>query len=194
MATRLGGLGDKYVPGLTLTMPIGELADGKEQDFVIPLASAELGAWCHLAAQAAGAVRGLSESSSDAEIRAAVERVERIPVGDDELTMPQRTLGTAYQEMATAGVLDPFITYAGATAFAWILAGEEKAAEFWNSGGELGKAGNRAERRAQERADTRSTRTDGVGSTLSPDNTSGTTTRKKSRRRGKGGASRGTRS
>lgn len=191
---KLGGLAEHFQPGLEMNLPLGDPAlnpNVEWRPFRVPLASAELGAWCHLASQAGAAIHGLSESSTDDEIRAAMERIEKIPTSDTEVPLPQKVLREAYTEMATAGVPDPYITHAGMTAFVWILAGEERAEEYWKSGRSLGKAGNREERRAQARAATRSTRTAAADRTPSPDSTNGTNDPLKSKRRKKGRGSAG---
>lgn len=191
---KLGGLREFFDAGLTLSLPVGNPDDDVEQEFTIPLASAELGAWCHLAAQAGAAMRiALSETSTDEDMQAAVARVEALPQSKPgDPTMPQRTLGTAYDEMVAAGVKDAYITFAGATAFAWILGGEEHAERYWTSGGnpKALRPTNRAERRAT--ANTRTTSTAKAGGATSPASTSGTSTRQRSRRGGTGRRSAGT--
>lgn len=160
MATKLGGLGEFFSPGLTLTVPG---PDEVERDYVVPLASAELGLWCRLAA--------------------AGERDKLPELPGEEMTLAQRVLGTAYDQMRADGVADAYIEFCGETAFIWIISGDEAAETYWKSGGDPERLarGNRADRRAAAKAGGTSTGED--GGTRPQASTSGTTSRTRSGRR-----------
>lgn len=175
---------DQYFdPGLTLAdVPV---RDGTLREYVIPLPSAELGLWCQRAAQAAGLI---DAASTDEEARAAVARVEALPELDGDLTLSERTLGAAYAQMMADGVSHPHIQFCGATAYVWIIGGEEAAERYWKAGGrpEARGPGNRAERRASGKTST------GVETgARSQASTTGTTSRQRSRSNGRGSRSRG---
>lgn len=191
MAGKLTGLSKFFDPGLELSLPTGR--GDEERPYVIPLASAETGLWCQMAAQAGAAMhRALDENSTEAEMQAAIERVEAMPAeGVGAPTLAQRTLGTAYDKMVADGIADAYIQFAGATAFAWIVGGEEQAERFWRSGGnpKAGSPANRAERRAEAKHTTSTGRADATRSAAS---TSGTTSRTRSRRSGRARRSPGT--
>lgn len=182
---RLEDLSDYFAPGLVLTV-LG-------REYTVPLASAELGLWCRLVAQATGQ---LDAASSEEEIRAAAERIEALPElpGGGEQTLAQRVLGEVYHQMVADKVPDPYVEYCGVTAYLWIVAGEEAAAKWWRSGGrpEALRPGNRADRRAA--AKTGGSRTAGAGKTRSAASTSGTRSRMKSPSVSGAKASRGGRS
>lgn len=169
MAQKLADLGRYFDPGLTLTVL------GKE--YTLPLPSADLGLWCRLVAQVAGDVNA---ASTDEEMQAAVDRIDALPglPGGKDVTLPERVLGDVYAQMVTDQVPDPFIQMCGSTAYVWILAGEDKAAEFWTSGGrpEALSPANRQTRRAQRGQ----TSTGAANATRAPASTSGTTSRKTS--------------
>lgn len=139
MTTKLADLDEYFSPGLTLTVR------GKE--YVVPLASAELGLWCRAIATATGEI---TAASTEAEIRDAVARVESLPQLDGEMSLAQRLLGTTYAEMTADDVPDVYIEFCAATAYIWIIAGEDQAAAYWQAGGrpEAHRPGNRASRRA----------------------------------------------
>ncbi|MET0492920.1 MAG: hypothetical protein ABW000_07280 [Actinoplanes sp.] len=167
-----------FSPGLTLTVLGGE--------YTLPLPSAELGLWCRRIAQSAGEVSAAStdEELEEATGRAAA-RVEALPVLADDLTFEQRLLGPAYERMLADKVPDPYIQFCAQTAYIWIIAGEDAAARYWTSGGHPEKAAgpnNRAGRRAAAK-----TSTGAANVTPSPVSTSGTSSRRKSRRSGRGG-------
>lgn len=167
---------DQYLnPGLILTV--------KGREYTVPLPSAELGLWCRRGTVAMG---DINAASTDAEMQAAVDRMQQLPaLPGEDLTMSQRMLGTAYAEMVADGVEDPYIEFCGHTAYIWIIAGEEAAARWWQSGGRPEAQGppNRAARRAVAKAG--ATSTGEAGGTPSPASTSGTTSRRKSGRRRK---------
>jgi hypothetical protein len=159
VATKLGALGEFFSPGLTLTVPG---ADGTERDYVVPLVSAELGLWCRLTA--------------------AGEREQLPELPDGDMTLTQRVLGSAYDQMRADGVADVHIEFCSETAYIWIISGEEAAELYWKSGGDPERLarGNRADRRAAAKAG--GTSTAGDGETKPPASTSGTRSRRKSRR------------
>ena len=168
MPTKLGDLDEYFSPGLTLTVR------GKE--YIVPLASAELGLWCRAVATATGEI---SAASTEAEIRTAVGRVESLPKLDRELTLAQRMLGATYDEMTADDVPDLYIEFCAATAYIWIIAGEDQAAAYWQAGGrpEARSPANRASRRA---ASTGARGTAAAGATPSRASTSGTRSPRKS--------------
>ncbi|RGC68420.1 hypothetical protein C5N14_13620 [Micromonospora sp. MW-13] len=162
MGAKLGDLDEYWSPGLTLTV--------RGREYVVPLASAELGLWCRRLAQITGDVH---TASTEEEMRAAVERIEALPElpGGPDLSLPERVLGPVYQQMADAGVEDPYIQFCGQTGYIWIIGGEEAAERFWKSGGrpEALSPANRQERRAAGRSSTGA-----AGATRTPASTSGT--------------------
>lgn len=171
MPTTLGDLDAYFSPGLELTV--------RGKGYTVPLASAELGLWCRTIAEATGAV---SEDSSPEEMRQAVSRLERLPQLPGEMSLAQRLLGSAYDEMVSDQVPDVYIEFCSATAYIWIIAGEEQAQRYWESGGrpEARRPGNRADRRAEAKAGVNGTAA--ASGTPSPASTSGTRSRKRSRR------------
>ncbi|WKU03756.1 hypothetical protein [Micromonospora sp. HUAS LYJ1] len=175
MGARLGDLDQYWSPGLTLTV------HGRE--YVVPLASAELGLWCRRLAEVTGEVH---RASSDAEMQAAVARIERMPQLPGDLSLPERVLGDVYQQMVDDKIKDPYIQFCGQAAYIWIIGGEEAAERYWTSGGHPEAPGpaNRQERRAQQR--TGGTRTGGGGETQSLASTSGTRSPTTSGRRSRG--------
>lgn len=182
MGTKLGELDEYFNPGLELTV--------LEREYVVPLPSAELGLWCQRVAAATGAI---NEASSEAEVQAAVDRVEALPELDGDLTLAQRTLGETYDQMAADGVPHPYLEFCGQTAYIWIIAGEDAAKRYWTSGGHP-EASRPTPNRAERRAQIGGSRTDAAESTPKPGSTSGTTSRTTSRKRGRGKGSRGRRS
>lgn len=183
MAGKFGDLDQYWQPGLTLTV--------RDKEYVLPLPSAELGLWCRRVASVAGEV---SAAGSAEEVQAAVDAVDALPElpGGKGITLHERVLGDAYQQMVADQVPDPYIQYCGATAYLWILAGEEAAQRYWTSGGRPEAPGpaNRQERRASGQK----TRTGGAAETPLPASTSGTTTRPRSSKGGTRSGSRGRRS
>lgn len=98
---------------------------------------------------------------------------------DQELTLYERALGTAYQQMIDDGVSWPRIKLAGVTSFLFTTAGAEVAEAYWSSGGASqgeAVAPNRAARRAQ----TRSSSTGGASTTRERVSGSGTKSRRSS--------------
>lgn len=170
MAQKLADLGGFFDPGLTLTV--------LDKEYVLPLASAELGLWCRLVAQAAGDVNA---ASTDDEVQAALARVEALPElpGGKDVTLPERVLGNVYQQMVWDKVPDPYIQFCGSTAYIWVLAGTDKAAEFWTSGGRP-EARSPANRETRRRAARGKTSTAVVPETLTPASGSGTKSRRTS--------------
>ncbi|WP_433793937.1 DUF7426 family protein [Actinoplanes sp. CA-252034] len=185
---KLSGLSRYFNPGLELGGVPGR--DGAEREYVVPLASAELGLWCQQLAEVAGRIHA---ASTPHEIQDVVDRIEHdLPKLDGHQTLAQRVLGTAYDQMMTDGVTHAHIQYCGHTAYAWIVGGEEAAARFWTSGGQSGEAArpaNRAERRAAGR-----TNTAAANATNTPASTSGTRSRTRSSRSGRAKGGRGRRS
>lgn len=169
MAQKLGDLGRYFSPGLTLTV-LG-------REYTLPLPSAELGLWCRLVAQVAGDV---TAASTDEQMQAAVDRIEALPElpGGRDVTLPQRVLGDVYEQLVADKVPDPYLQFCGQTAYVWILAGEDKAAEYWTSGGrpEAQRPANRETRRAQRGQ----TSTAAAAATRSAASGSGTRSRKTS--------------
>jgi hypothetical protein len=169
VATKLGDLADYFSPGLSLTV--------RGREYTIPLASAELGLWCRTISEATGAV---DETSTPDEMRRVAERMAKLPELPGEMSLAQRLLGSAYDEMVADRVEDVYIEFCTQTAYIWVIAGEEAAARWWQSGGRpeaLRPATNRAERRAG------GTSTAGDGATRPQASTSGTTSRTRSGRR-----------
>ncbi|WP_320069601.1 hypothetical protein [Micromonospora sp. RTGN7] len=182
MGAKLADLDEYWSPGLELTV--------RGRKYVVPLASAELGLWCRRLAQITGDVH---TASTDADMQAAVERIEALPElpGGPDVSLPERVLGPVYQQMAGDGVEDPYIQFSGQAAYIWIIGGEDAAERFWTSGGRPPEASgptNRKERRAAGSS------TGGAGKTRTPASTSGTRSPKKSAASGPGKASRGRRS
>lgn len=188
MPTTLHDLDQYFEPGLTLTV--------QGHQYTVPLPSAELGLWCQRVATAAGAINA---ASSDAEIQAAVAQVEKLPELDGDLTLAQRMLGPAYDQMVAARVPHPYLEFCGATAYVWTVAGEEAAERFWIAGGRpealRPTPNNRAERRAAQQRKTGGTRTAAETATPKAGSTSGTTSPPTSpssgKRKRRGGRSRG---
>ncbi|MGW4467468.1 DUF7426 family protein [Micromonospora sp. NPDC004704] len=170
MPTLLADLDEYFDPGLTLTV--------QGRQYTVPLASGELGLWCRRMAVATGEIRG---ASTDEEIQAAVDRVNAIPQLPGDLTLPERVLGTAYAEMTSHGVPDAKIQYCAITAYIWIVADEETATRWWESGGrpEAMRPANRAQRRAEQNG---KHRTAVAAGTPSAGSTSGTRSRRRSGR------------
>lgn len=168
MATTLADLDEYFAPGLTLTVL------GKK--YVVPLPSAELGLWCQRVAQAGGAIHA---AATPAEAQAAIDRVNALPELDGDLTLAQRVLGAVYEQLAADKVPHPYIEYCGATAYVWIIAGEEAAERYWTSGGRpealSPTPANRAERRAAGK-----TSTAAAATTRTPVSSSGTKSPRKS--------------
>jgi hypothetical protein len=186
---KLSGLAEYFDPGLELCDVPGR--GGIKRDYVVPLASAELGLWCQMVAEVSGRVHA---ASSAAEIQEIVDRIEReLPdLGDSGRTMAQRTLGDTYLQMMADGVSHAHIQYCGNTAYAWIVGGEEAAERYWTSGGRPGEAhrpANRQERRAVGR-----TNTAVASGTSTQASTSGTTSRTGSSRSGRARGGRGRKS
>lgn len=170
MAAHFGEIAEYFSPGLVLTVL------GKE--YTVPLPSAELGLWCRAVAALTGELSG---SSTPEEMQAAVAKVEKLPKleGDEDLTLSQRMLGTAYADLVADKVKDPYVEFCAATAYIWVISGEEQAARYWQQGGrpEAPRPANRASRRA---ASTGAKGTAAASGTRSPASTSGTRSRKTS--------------
>jgi hypothetical protein len=175
---KLTGLGQYFSPGLELSVPD---ASGTEHDYVVPLASAELGLWCQQLAEVSGRIHA---ASTPAEIQEIVDRIEQeMPRLDGNKTLAQRVLGDAYDQMTADRIPHAYVQYCGNTAYAWIVGGEEAAERYWTSGGRPGEApspANRAERRAAGRMNTAA-----ANETRSPGSSSGTRSRSRSSRRGR---------
>lgn len=178
MGARFGEVDDYFSPGLTVTV--------RQREYVFPLPSGELGLWCRRIAQVAGEV---SDASTEEELREASERararVDELPPlpGADKLSFEQIMLGVSlHTQMLTDAVPDPYILFCAHTAYIWVVGGEAAAERFWTSGGRPEARGpaNRAERRASAK-----TSTGRADETRPQDSTSGTTTRRRSRRRGR---------
>lgn len=170
MPTKLGDLDEYFSPGLVLTVR------GKE--YTVPLASAEAGLWCRRMAVATGQ---LHQSSTEEEMRTAVDQIAAIEQLPGDLSLPQYTLGNTYDQMVADQVPDAYIEFCGMTAYIWIIAGEDAAARWWQSGGRPeAMSPNRAARRAAAR--TGETSTGAASGTRSRANTSGMTSRQKSGR------------
>ncbi|TCB97584.1 hypothetical protein E0H26_11740 [Micromonospora zingiberis] len=190
MAARLTKLSEHFSPGLILADVPGR--DGVEREYTVPLASAELGLWCQTIANA---TMQIHRASTPEDIQQAVTLIEDLPEMDDRTSLERRVLGDAYTQMMTDGVSHQHIAYCAATAYAWILGGDEAAERYWTSGGvpgeAVGPAMNRADRRANQRAGSSPTTSTG-GATTTPRPASGRTTN--SRRGGRGRGRRGGRS
>lgn len=190
MAARLSGLGKYFAPGLVLADVPGR--DGVEREYTVPLASAELGLWCQTIANA---TMQIHRASTPEDVQEAVKLVEQLPEMDGQTSLERRVLGDAYDQMTADGVSHQHIAYCAATAYAWILGGDEAAERYWTSGGVPGEAvgpvPNRADRRASQKAGSSPTTSTGAATTT-PHPASGRGTN--SRRRGRGRASRGGRS
>jgi hypothetical protein len=186
---KLSGLGNYFNPGLELGGVPGR--DDVERDYVVPLASAELGLWCQMVAEVSGRIHA---ASTPDEIKDVVDRIENdLPDLDGgPLTMAQRTLGKAYDQMVADGVSHAHIQYCGATAYAWIVGGEEAAERYWTSGGRLGEAARPANR--QERRAVGQTSTAAANGTNTPASTSGTRSPNRSSGSGRARRSRGRKS
>lgn len=182
MAVTFGELQEYFDPGLDLTI--------RGTVYTVPLPSAELGLWCQLTAQAAGKI---TTAASAEQMRDAVERVNALPELDGKnLSLPQRCLGAAYDQMVADKVPHPYVEFAGATAYLWIAYGEEVAEQYWNSGGrpEAVSPANRQERRAS----TRKTSTAAASTTRRAASTSGTSSPRKSAKPAAARRSRGSKS
>lgn len=172
MGAKFGDLADYFDPGLTLTV-LG-------REYVIPLPSAELGLWCRMVADMAGSA---ADDSSPEEQAAAAGRAAELPNLPGNMSFTERLLGDVYGRMMADQVPDPYIKFCATTVYIWIVAGEDTAARFWQAGGQSPEASgpaNRAERRAAQR-----TSTAAVNGTRSPGSGSGTSSRKRSARRGR---------
>lgn len=182
---RFDDLDEYWSPGLVLTV--------RGREYTVPLPSAELGLWCQRIAAAAGQI---SQASTDEEIQAALARAQAVPELDgQDLTLAQRLLGSAYDEMISAGVPWPYIEFCSGVAFVWIVAGEQAAERWWTSGGrpEALRPGNRAQRRAEakEIRSTGQTNTAAARKTPSQGSGSGTKSPKKSANSGAAKRTRG---
>jgi hypothetical protein len=153
---KLSGLSEYFNPGLELADVPGR--DDQLHSYVVPLPSAELGLWCQMMAEAAGRIHSSSTADEMQKIIDLIE--EEIPdLAVDTKTMAQRVLGDTYAQMVADGVDHFHIQFCGATAYAWIVGGEEAAERYWKSGGRAGEApgpANRQERRAAGRTSTAS--------------------------------------
>ncbi|MEU2443563.1 hypothetical protein ABZ588_08585 [Streptomyces althioticus] len=120
---------------------------------------------------------------------AAGQKAPDAPVLDDdeERDLYRLCLGDTYDEMLDDGVGWAQFKHVAMTAMFWVIADKETAAEFWRTGQQPGKAGNRADRRAQARRSTSAS--GGASTTPQPGSTSGT--RAGSRPRGRRGRSPG---
>lgn len=175
MGAKLGDLEGYWSPGLTLTI--------RGREYVVPLASAELGLWCRHMAQLTG---DISSASTEDELRSVMQRVEDLPETQAAVSLAERVLGDTYAAMVSDGVEDPYIQFAGQTAYVWIVGGEGAAERFWTSGGRPESLrpvpANRGERRAQQRGQGGQKSTDAASGTRSRGSTSGTKSRAKSRK------------
>ncbi len=162
MTTRLGDLDEFFDPGLELTVA--------GRPYRIDPPSAEVGLWCERVAMAAGGVR---EAKTEAEMKAAMARVEDVPdLGDHNMSLAQRVLGPTYAQLVDDDVDHHRVRFIGATAFIWIISGEDDASRYWQSGGRPeAPAPNRAARRA-------TTSTAAASTTRSRGSTSGTKSRR----------------
>ncbi|MEV8600440.1 hypothetical protein AB0465_11240 [Streptomyces griseoviridis] len=68
---------------------------------------------------------------------------------EEERDLYRMCLGDAYDQLLADGVKWTPFKHVSLTAMFWITADKETAAEFWRTGTQQGKAGNRAARRAQ---------------------------------------------
>lgn len=171
----------------TLRLPI----DGKE--YVVPPADAATGLYCQ---KFLGAIKSLAKAITGQDVDEDQDEDEDAPapnvdadaveVLDDhqEVELYQRCLGPVYQELLDDGVDWPRIRHAGMTAFWYVAAGEQRAEQFWR--GEVGKAGNRAERRRKT-----SSSTAAASTTRKRASTSGTSSRRTSSSKPRAKASRG---
>lgn len=175
MSADFRALDEVFSPGITFR--------ARGRPYTIEPPSAEVGLWCQRLAQAAGVLRA---AESDTELAAAMERVGELPDLPDDLTMPQRVLGPLWQQLVDAGVDHVSIRHVALTAFAWVVADEDAARRYWDSGGH-------PERLAPNRASRRSTSTGAESTTPNRGSSSGTTSHRTGRRRG-GRRSGGTRS
>ncbi|MDG4832431.1 hypothetical protein O7627_24430 [Solwaraspora sp. WMMD1047] len=178
MASKFADLDEYFSPGLTLTV-LG-------REYVVPLASAELGLWCRRMAIATGEI---TSASTPEEARAAVDRANALPELPGDLSLPERVLGDAYAQMVADGVPDQYIQICGSTAYLWIVADEDVARRYWEAGGRpesLRPETNRADRRAAKKSSTGA-----ASGARSPARTSGTSTRRKSGSSGKAARSPG---
>jgi len=179
MASKFSDLDEYFSPGLTLTVR------GKE--YTLPLPSGELGLWCRRLATLTGEIHA---ASSEEEIQAAVDAIESLPElpGGKHVSLPERVLGDVYGQMLADRLEDPYIQFCGQTAYIWIIAGEDAAKRYWESGGrpEAVSPANRQARRAQHRkaASSPTTSTAAANTTRSPGSGTGTSSRRSGRRRG----------
>ena len=150
----------------------------KGKTYVLPVVGGKLGVWCRLLAQMTGE---LHAASTEEEIRAAIDRIDELPElpGGPDVTLAERMLGPVYHEMLADDVEDPYIQFCGHTVYISVLAGEDKAKEFYESGGNLPEARGPANR-ASRRAAARKTRTGAASDAQSPGSTTGTNTRQTS--------------
>lgn len=158
MTADFGALDDLFDPGLTFKL--------RGVQYRIDPPSAEVGLWCERIAQIAGGVKG---AKTDAEMQAAMARVEALPQLDGaDLSLAQRTLGPTYDELVGNGVDHAWIKLISMAAFIWIVGDEEAARRYLESGGRPeSEAPNRQARRA-------SRSTGGATKTRKPASTSGT--------------------
>jgi hypothetical protein len=165
VATKLGALNDYFSPGLEVTVPG---SDGKQREYTVPLASAEVGLWCRAISTSGGNFGDLAD---------------KLPELKETTSLDRLLLGTAYAEMVRDGVPDEYVQFCTRTAYIWIIAGEEAAEAFWAAGGDAEKVrrpANREDRRAMERAGVTSTDAEIVIQSL--DSSSGTRSRPRSGR------------
>lgn len=184
MATRLAELDQVFEPGLTLTV-LG-------REYVVPLPSAALGVWCQRVATLASDAHN---ATTDEEVAAVAERMQNLPKLDDrDLTLAQRLLGPVHDQMVADRVPHPYVEFCGRTAYVWVIGDEERAADYWNSGGrpEALRPGNRAQRRAEAKAG--GTSTAAARTTKRQASTSGTKSRSRSAKSAPVKASRGKKS
>jgi hypothetical protein len=183
MGVKLGELTEYFDPRLTLTV-LG-------REYTLPVPSAELGLWLEQLVE----LRGLRDDATDEELQEAAEAAERLPdLPGPPVSFTRRLLGDAMDQMVADSVPQPYIRFCAQTAVFHIVGGDELAARWWQSGGNLEKVvgpGNRAARRAAARSG--GTSTAKASSTPSPASTSGTTSPTK-RSRGRGSRSRGSKS
>lgn len=162
MTADFGALDELFDPGLTFTL--------RGMQYRIDPPTAEVGLWCERIAQIAGGVKG---AKTDAEMQAAVARIEKLPqLDDDDLSLPQRVLGRAYDELVANEVDHAWVKLISMAAFIWIVGDEDAARRYLQSGGRPeSEAPNRQARRA-------SRSTGGATKTRKPASTSGTRSRK----------------
>lgn len=170
---KFGELQERYDPGLTLTV--------KGAEYVLPLPSAELGLWCRALTES----MGLAQHADADQMQAAVDRMEKLPEPPGGISFQEWLLGPVYGRMVSDGVEHHYIQFCAFAAFMWVAMGEEAAQVWWEAGGDPEAMGpdNRAQRRAVQRA---GTRTDAATATRSPASMSGTTSpRRRGHRKGR---------